>query len=110
MPYKIEHWSSLNPELTATSSPATSPKVHWGSVGGGMIFVTGVDGGATTLTWYAATSPTATPVPVIDGGNNVTTTVVADRAYYVPDSLFAAPFVVAVTNAGTVTFVMAAKG
>lgn len=109
MPYKIEHKTSVTGSLTATSSVSTTPLVPYSGAGGAMIFVTGVSGAA-SITWYAAPDNLTTPVPVIDGGNNVTTNVVAGRAYYVPDSLFSAPFVAAVTNSGTVAFVMSQKG
>jgi hypothetical protein len=110
MPFKIEHKSSVTPSLTATSSVTTSARIPWGANAGGMMFVSAVAGGATTITWYAAQDAESTPVPVVDAGANVTTAVTASKAYYVPDSLFSAPFVMAVTNAGTVSFAMAVKG
>lgn len=110
MPFKIEHKTSVTPSLTATASTSTSARIPWSANAGGMLFVSAVAGGATTVTWYAATDPEATPLPVIDGGANVTTTIAAGRAYYVPDSLFSAPFVMAVTNAGTATVIFSVKG
>ena len=110
MPFKIEHKTSVTASLTATNSASTSARIPWSANAGGMVFVTAVDSGATTITWYAASDPEAPPVPVIDGGNNVTTTIASGRAYYIPDSLFAAPFIMPVTNAGTATLTVSAKG
>jgi hypothetical protein len=47
---------------------------------------------------------------VNDGTADVSTTIVANKAYPIPDALFAAPFIVAVTNAGTATFRLCVKG
>jgi len=110
MPFKIEHSSSVTTTTVATASASTTPVLPYRASAGGMLFVSALDSGTTTLTWYAASAPDVAPVPVIDGGNSVTTAIVAGRAYSIPDSLFAAPFIAAVTNSGTATFVLAVKG
>lgn len=110
MPNKIERYSSVSNIVTATASAATSPKVPFGASAGGMIVVDSVSGGASSLAWHAAFGPEVTPVPVNDGTADVTTTIVAGKAYPIPDALFAAPFIVAVANAGTATFRICVKG
>lgn len=110
MPNKIERLSSVTSQITATNAAATSPKIPYGAAGGGMLIVDSVAGGATSLSWHAAFGPELTPVPVNDGTADVSTTIAASKAYPIPDALFAAPFIVAVTNAGTATFRISVKG
>lgn len=110
MPNKIERYSSVSDIVTATASAATSPKIPFGASAGGAIVVDSVAGGANTITWHIATGPEATPVPFNTGTADVTSTIAAGKAYALPDTLFAAPFLVAVTNAGTATFRITVKG
>jgi hypothetical protein len=110
MPNKIERLSSVTSEITATNSASTSPKIPFGSAAGGVIIVDSVASGATTITWNVAFGPELTPRPLNADGAGVTTTIAANNAYSLPDALFGAPFIVAVTNAGTATFRLAVKG
>lgn len=110
MPNKIERLSAVGAEVTATNSASTSPKVPFGAAAGAIIIVDSVASGATTLTWHVAFGPELTPVPLNSDGSGVTTTIAANNAYALPDALFAAPFIVAVTNAGTATFRISVKG
>jgi hypothetical protein len=110
MPNKIERVSVVTSAVTATNSASTSPKTNYGSHAGGIFIVDSVAGGATSLTWHVAFGPEVTAVPVNDGTADVSTTIVASKAYPIPDALFAAPFIVAVTNAGTATFRLCVKG
>lgn len=110
MPNKIERLSSVTSQITATNSAATSPKIPFGAAGGGLFIVDAVAGGATSLSWHAAFGPELTPVPVNDGTADVSTTIAVNKAYPVPDACFAAPFLVAVTNAGTATIRLCVKG
>jgi hypothetical protein len=109
MPNKIERLNSVTGTFVATNSAATSPKIPFSSAAGGVIIVDAVSS-ATTLTWHIAFGPELTPVPLNADGSGVTTTIAAGNAYTLPDALFAAPFIVAVTNAGTATFRMSVKG
>lgn len=110
MPNKIERHSSVVAAVTATASAATSPKVPFAASAGGIIIVDSLAGGANAITWHVAFGPELTPVPLLVDGQSVQTSVLADRAYQIPDALFAAPFIVAVTNAGTATFRISVKG
>lgn len=110
MPNKMERLSSVAGPFTATSSAATSPKVPFGASAGAVIIVDAVAGGANSITWHVAFGPELTPRPINADGAGVTTTIAADNAYVLPDALFAAPFIVAVTNAGTATFRISVKG
>lgn len=109
MPHKIERLNSLTGSVVATNSASTSPKIPFGAASGGMLFVTAASS-ATSITWHAAAAQEDTPVPVNAEGAGVTTTIAASNAYALPDALFGAPFIVAVTNAGTATFRVSVKG
>jgi hypothetical protein len=109
MPNKIERLSAATPVITATNSTSTSPKIAFGAVAGGVMFVTAVSS-ATKVTWHAAIDASATPLPLYADGAVVETAVAANRAYPVPDAAFAAPFIVAVTDAGTATIQITVKG
>jgi hypothetical protein len=110
MPNKIERLSSVTSEIVVTSSAATSPKIQFGAAGGGVFIVDAVSGGATTLAWHVSFGPELTPSAVNDGTADVATSIVAGKAYPIPDALFAAPFIVAVANAGTATIRLCVKG
>jgi hypothetical protein len=109
MPNKIERLCSVTDVIAVTNSASTSPRIPFGAASAGMVFVNSVSG-ATSLTWYVAAGPEATPVQANDGSGDLTTTVIASRAYPLPDALFAAPFIVAVTDAGTATIRLSVKG
>ena len=110
MPHKIERLSSVTSQVIATDDSELSPKIPFGAAAGGVIIVDAVDGGATSLSWYVSFGPELTPFPVNDGTSDVTTNIIDGKAYPIPDALFAAPFIVAVTNAGTATFRLCVKG
>lgn len=107
---KIERLSSVTNQITATNSASTSPKIPFGAAAGGVFIVDAVASGATSLAWYVAFGQELTPVPVNDGTADVSTAIVASKAYPIPDALFAAPFIVAVTNAGTAAIRFCVKG
>ena len=109
MPQKLERLNSVSASLIATSSASTSPKIPFGAVSGGMIHVSAVSSAA-SITWHVAFAPEETPVPVSSGGSAVTTAIAAGNAYAIPDAVFAAPYIVAVANAGTATFRVSVKG
>lgn len=110
MPHKIERLCSVTGSVVATASAATSPKVPFGAAAGGAIIVDSLAGGATTLTWHVAFGQEDTPRPINAGGSGVTTSVTVDNAYALPDALYGAPYIVAVTDAGTATFRVSVKG
>lgn len=110
MPNKIERYHSVTGQIIATSSSSTSPKIPFGAAAGGMIVVESVAGGASSLSWMVAFGPEATPATANDGTADVSTTIAAGKAYPIPDAVFAAPFLIAVTNAGTATFRICVKG
>jgi len=110
MPNKIERLSAVIDTVTATASASTSPKIPFGASAGGILIVDSVASGATSITWHVAFGPELTPRPLNADGAAVTTTIAANNAYTIPDALFAAPFIVAVTNAGTASFRISVKG
>jgi hypothetical protein len=110
MSNKIERLNSVTSQITVTASASTSPKVPFGAAGGGVFIVDSVAGGATTLAWHVAFNPEATPQPLHNSSGAVTTAIVASRAYAIPDEAFAAPYIVAVTNAGTASIRISVKG
>lgn len=109
MPSKLERQSSVTAQIVATDAAATSPKIPFAAAGGAALIVDAVSS-ATTIAWHVAFSPEATPVPINADGAGVTTTISANQAYVLPDALFAAPFIVAVTDAGTATIRLSVKG
>jgi hypothetical protein len=109
MPNKIERLSSVTDTITATNSASTSPRIPFGSMAGAVLIVDSVSS-ATSITWHVAFGPELTPSPLNADGAAVTTTIAVNNAYTLPDALFAAPFIVAVTNAGTAAFRIAVKG
>lgn len=109
MPNKIERYHGLTDSIVATNSASTSPKIPFGAAGGGMMFVDAASS-ATSVTWYACATPLDSAVPVYSDGAGITTTIAAGNAYALPDGLFGAPLLVAVTNAGTATFRLSVKG
>jgi len=107
---KIERLNSVISTVTATNSTTTSPKVPFGAVSGGILIVDTLNDGANKLVWHTAFHVADTARPVQVDGANLETAVAADKAYAIPDELFGAPFIVAVTNAGTATFRLSVKG
>jgi hypothetical protein len=110
MPHKIERLCSVTSDIVATNSGSTSPKIPFGAASGGTMIVSAVDGGATTITWYVSAEAGSSAMPLNSGGSGVTTAIAGSNAYVLPDALFGAPFIVAVTDAGTATFRISVKG
>jgi hypothetical protein len=109
MPLQLEHKSSVNSPVTFASTAATTAKLPYGAVGGATAIVTAVSG-ATTLSWYVGSGTETTLYPAYNASGAITTTIAAGRAYKVPDELFAAPFIAAVTDSGTATVILCVKG
>lgn len=110
MPTKIERINSVISTVTATNSTTTSPKIPFGAVAGGIVIVDTLNDGANKLIWHVAFNPADTARPAQRDGSNIETSVAADKAYAIPDELYGAPFIVAVTNAGTAAFRLSVKG
>lgn len=107
MPHKIERLCSVTSTYTVGTDPSAAPKIPFGAAAGGIIIVDSVDEGSDTLNWHVAFGPED---PLVGVGSGLQTDITPGNAYPVPDALFAAPFISAVTNNGTVTFRMCVKG
>lgn len=108
MPNKIERLNTVGGTLSLTANASTTARIPFGAMAGAMFSVEAVSG-ATSINWYVAMGAELTPVAANDGAA-VTTSIALNNAYPVPDSLFAAPFLVPVLNSGTATIRMAFKG
>jgi hypothetical protein len=80
---------------------------------GAIVFVAGVAGGATSLTFKVRTSPASTDTPATFVGSDSTSAVsqpiAANVAFELPGGLFAAPWIIPNTNAGTADLRIIAK-
>lgn len=110
MPTKLERHSSSVGPITFTASASTSPRIPFGASAGAIICVTAVTGGAATVAWYVAAGPEATPLPLVYDGASVATTIAAGSAYALSDAVYAAPFLIGVTDTGTATVQIFVKG
>lgn len=113
MPSEIVRWNSgPSQDVVFTNSDATTGGFNMAVFSGAVIHVVSVAGGATTLTWkIKERMDSATAYTLADSSDAAqTTTVQAGRAYAVPDAAFAAGYVLATTNAGTVTCRVIVKG
>lgn len=113
MPYNIERVSRFVDQFVATNSAATSPKIGLASSAGGVFFVESLSGSPTTINWHVARSLTdAAPAQLYNSLNTAVTTTISatGRCYPLPDELFGAQIIVAVTNTGTATLTISIKG
>lgn len=108
MPNKIERRSSVTSSITANAL-STCPRIPYSAVAGGIVIVTATSGAA-TIQWQVAATAEGTAYSVYSGGSAVTTTISANQAYPIPDALFAAPYIVPATDAGTATIIVTLKG
>jgi hypothetical protein len=106
----IERFNSVTGSFTLTNSASTSPDIPFGPASGGLLIVDAVASGATKINWYTAFTTSETAIPLYVDGAAASTDISAGRAYALPDALFAAPFVVGVTDAGTATIRLSVKG
>jgi hypothetical protein len=107
---KIERFNSVTGSYTMTNDPAASPKISFGPASGAIVVVDATASGATTINWYTAFTASEQAKPVYVDGTLASTAVSDGQAYPVPDALFAAPFIVGVTDAGTATVRLSVKG
>jgi hypothetical protein len=106
---KIERFNSVTGSITMTDDATTSPRIPFGPASGGIVVVDSETGG-TAINWHTALTAEGTAVPVVVDGVALSTTVAAGNAYPVPDALFAAPFIVGVTDSDTITIRLSVKG
>lgn len=98
--------------LALTNSAATSAGFSMAGSAGAMVFVDTVSGGATSLTFAAKTDPTsATAFTLIPGDDTtpVSQPIAAGVAFDLPSGLFAARWIIPVTNAGTASIRVVVK-
>lgn len=107
---KIERFSSVTGTYTLTNSTSTSPAIPFGASAGAVFIVDSVAGGATKINWHVSFGPELTPRPIYADGAALSTDIAANRAYAIPDALFAAPFIEGVTDAGTAVIRLCVKG
>lgn len=104
MSARIQREFSVQTSVSLTASAATSGKIPYRTMAGGLLFVTQLSGASATVAWYVAVDDQATPVALADAaGNAVTTPVVAGKAYEFPGSTYGAHVVVPVLSTGTGT-------
>jgi hypothetical protein len=106
---KIERFNSITGSVTMTNDPAASPKIPFGPAAGGIVVVDSASG-ATVINWYTAFTASEQAKPLYVNDAVVSTTVSPGQAYPIPDGLFGAPFVVGVTDSGTLTVRLSVKG
>ena len=108
MPNKIERRSSVSEPIYVTSS--VGKPIPYGASGGGLFVVEAAAGGCTSLAWGVVATAEGTPMQMMSGTTPSSTTIAVGNAYALPDELFAAPFIVIATNAGTATIRLCVKG
>lgn len=109
MSARIQRENQTFGPVSLTAAAATSARIAYGTMAGGLIFVTAVSGAA-SISWHVAADNNTTPVPLADAaGNAVSTPIVAGRSYEFPGALYGAQVVVPVLNAGTATAVINLK-
>jgi hypothetical protein len=103
MSARIQRENSTFGPVSLTASAATSARIPYRTMAGGVIFVTAVSGAA-SISWFVAPDDNTTPVALADAaGNAVSTPIVAGKGYEFPGSLYGAQVVCPVLNAGTAT-------
>ena len=106
---RTERKNAVHEPVTFTATASSTPRLPYGPVASGVAIVTAADA-ATSLSWYVSATPEGQLYPAYDSSGALVTSIQAGRAYAVPDSLAAAPFVAAVANSGTATVVLCVKG
>lgn len=100
--------STSTVDVTFTTSTGTTGGVNLAKHAGGVLYVSS---GSATLTFYAKPdAASATAYSVYADGSAVTLAVAANRCYALPDSLFAAGYVMAVSSSGNVVGQLTLKG
>lgn len=107
---KVERLCSVSPQYVATDDVSTTGYVPFGAASNGTLFVTGVTGSATSVSWYAAMEPNGTPYELTSGGAGITTSVSAGSAYAIPAAALGAPFLLLLADADQIQFHVSVKG
>lgn len=113
---EVSRWSHcISNPVTFTTAIGTTGGFSLASYAGAMLLIDSVNGsastGTATLTFHVARSEVdPTPYLAQENGINVTLDVQPGRAYPVPDALFAAAYVEAVSNNGPVVCKIFLKG
>lgn len=113
MPSEIVRWSEApSQNVVFTNADGTTGGFNMAVYSGAIIYVVSVSGGATTLTWKAKERESSSAAYTLADSADApqTTTVQAGRAYAIPQAAFAAGYVLATTNTGTVTCRVMVKG
>lgn len=104
MAHTIVRGSDVSQSLSLTNSASTSAGFSMGGSAGAMVYVVSVAGGATSLTFSVKADPadssTFSFVPSTST-SAVLQPIAAGVCFELPAGLFAARFVIPVTNAGT---------
>ena len=109
MSARIQRENQTFGPVSLTAAAATSARIPYGTMAGGLIFVTAVSGAA-SINWYVASDNNTTPVALADAaGNAVSTPIVSGKSYEFPGALYGAQVVCPVLNAGTATAVINLK-
>lgn len=113
-PTQITRWNdSTSQTVVFTNSTSTTGGFNMHVYSGAMLLCTATStGSAVTLTFLVKeTESSSTAFTAYDsGGTVVSMAVQANRAYPLPDALFAATHVLATTNTGTATVKVLLKG
>lgn len=103
---RFNHCTTSN--VTFTTSLGTTGGFGFNTYAGAMLLVVS---GSATLTFYAKPSEAASDSYVVtSSGTDLTLTVAAGKAYAIPDDLFSAGYVMAVSSSGNVVCKVLMKG
>lgn len=106
---EIERFSTQVTVVAGSAAGTTSARFPFGRYAGGGVLIAST-GGATQISWYAASAAADTPVQIYSGGSAVTTAVTVG-AHPVPDACFAFPYIAPVIAGGTTcSLVVTLKG
>lgn len=113
MPTTIARESTAYPAITLTTNPATTGGLSLSVSAGAMLMVDSVSGGgAVTISFYAkADSRETDSYLLVDSANApITQAVQAGRCFELPSGLFAARWILPVTDSGTAVIRYVVKG
>jgi hypothetical protein len=99
--------------ITITNDPATTAGFSLTTAAGAMLMVDSVSGGGgVTISFYAKADPKFSESYLLVDSSNaaVTQTVQAGRCFELPSGMFAARFILPVTDSGTAVIRYAVKG
>jgi len=114
MPNKIERTSLQTQSLAITASSGTTARIPYRGHAGGMMLITSVTSTPASVSWFVASGPDSTLIPLLDNSGAAVTTTIAStnsylNAYAIPDEAFGAPFLAAVANTGSINAILNLK-